>query len=160
LIGQSTATGAMARAAAPILSRCEQTHHATSIALAWRPVACRSRGAPHRAGANLAVATDPVDRALSLTKAVASRSVVKRFAEFGVEPAPRNTPQPYADLMRAEARKWGKLNEDLNITVDWDFPAPDVELFSPLVGISAPARCLRQVVCGHRRGRPWPRPTC
>jgi tripartite-type tricarboxylate transporter receptor subunit TctC len=52
-----------------------------------------------------------------LVRAVASPAVVTRFGELGVEPI-SSTPEQFAETVRAEAAKWGRLIKELGITLD------------------------------------------
>lgn len=52
-----------------------------------------------------------------LVKAVADPAVEKRFGELGVEPI-SSTPAQFAETVRAESEKWGKLIKELRISLD------------------------------------------
>lgn len=52
-----------------------------------------------------------------LVAAINQPSVKQRLIDFGVEPV-GNTPQQYADLLRAETLRWHKLIKDQKITLD------------------------------------------
>lgn len=44
-------------------------------------------------------------------------AVVERFAQIGAEPAP-NTPEQFAEYIRAEGARWGKVIRDAKITLE------------------------------------------
>jgi tripartite-type tricarboxylate transporter receptor subunit TctC len=63
----------------------------------------------------------PKDMVALLNKAVTeglkTPEVAERFAQIGAEPAP-STPEQFADYMRAEATRWGKVIRDAKITLE------------------------------------------
>ncbi len=69
----------------------------------------------------VAPAGTPADVVAALQKqvaaAIAQPAIRQKLVDFGIEPV-ANTPQQYADLNRAEVKRWHKLIQDQKISLD------------------------------------------